>query len=155
MKITRRKNKCTLTDMFRLYNTGQDVISDYMCTHCQRRGTATENVRINCYPNILCIVLGHNQYRNNIQTRLKLAVDYPLESFKLKNIFGSHAGTDDVTYNLVAAVNQHQTGTDQGHYTTISLEQTTGQWYKCDDHTVEVADFINRRTGGSVKMDYQ
>jgi hypothetical protein len=67
-----------------------------------------------------------------------------------------HAETENVTYNLVAAVNHTQTGTDQGYHTTISLEQFTRQWYKYDDDTVQVAKFINSRClVGSVKMDYQ
>jgi hypothetical protein len=53
-------------------------------------------------------------------SRIQLLVDYPVENFKPNESFGSHEGTDDVIYNLVATINHQPTSKNQGHYTTIS-----------------------------------
>jgi hypothetical protein len=53
---------------------------------------------------------------------MQSSVDYAVENFKPNESFGSHEGTDDVMYDLVATINHQPTSKNQGHYTTISQQ---------------------------------
>ncbi len=64
-----------------------------------------------------------------------------MENFKPDESFGSHEGTDDVIYNLVATINHQPTSKNQGHYTMISRQHDLGIWYEYDDERVKVANF--------------
>jgi hypothetical protein len=62
------------------------------CLTCGRRTLATKRIRVSCYPIILCIVLG---CKMNDETRITLAVNYPVIDFNLCTFFGLHEGAVD------------------------------------------------------------
>ncbi len=117
-----KNNRCTFGEMLTYYSKNHDDILDYKCVNCNQRMQAMQQHHICCYPKILCIVLCHNRYDRNTRTlsRIQSSVDYPVENFKPNESFGSHEGTDDVIYNLVATINHQPTSKNQGHYTAIS-----------------------------------
>ncbi len=109
-------------EMLTYYSKNQDDILDYECVHCNQRMRATQRHCKCCYPKILCIGLCRNRYDRNTRTlsRIQSSFGYPVENFKPNESFGSHAGTDDVIYDLVATINHQPTFKNQGHFTTIS-----------------------------------
>jgi hypothetical protein len=72
-----------------------------------------------------CIILGCNK---NDDTRIILAVNYPVWDLKPCTIFGSHEGTVDLKYNLIATVNHKARKMNDGHYTAVSKIPTSGSW---------------------------
>jgi ubiquitin C-terminal hydrolase len=83
-----------------------------------------------------------------------LAVDYPLWDLNLCTIFGSHEGTVDSKYNLIATINHKPSKKNDGHYTMVSKSPTSGSWYKYDDNNVNLVKFVKGNTT-SVLMDFQ
>ena len=98
---TPTNQKCTLNSLIQHHFKPEDL-PDYECLTCGRRTLATQCVWIS-YPIILCIVLG---CKMNDETRIILAVDYPVINLNPCTFFGSHEGTVDSKYNLIATVNQ-------------------------------------------------
>ncbi len=93
--------KCTLNSLIKHHLAPKDI-HNYECLTCGRRTLATKRVIISCYPVILCILLGHQM---NDETRITLAVNYPVIDFNPCTFFDSHEGTVDSKYNLISTVN--------------------------------------------------
>jgi hypothetical protein len=87
-------------------------------------------------------------------TRITLAVNYPVIDLNLCNFFGSHEGTVDSRYNLIATVNRKPSKKNDGHYTGVNRGPTSRSWYKYDDNIVNLVKFVKRNTN-SVLMDFQ
>jgi hypothetical protein len=83
-----------------------------------------------------------------------LAVDYPAWDLNLSTIFGSHEGTVDLKYNLIATVNHKPSKNNDGHYTAVNKSSTSGSWYKYDGDIINLAKFVKGNTN-SVLMDFQ
>jgi hypothetical protein len=77
------------------------------------------------YPVILCIVLGG---KINDETRITLAVNYPVINFNPCSFFGSHEGAVDLKYNLIATVNHKLSKKNDGHYTAVNKSLTLKSW---------------------------
>jgi hypothetical protein len=91
-EATPTNQKCTLNSLIE-HHFKQEDLSNYDCLTCDRRTLATHSVQISCYTIILCIVL---QHKKNDNTRITLAVDYPVIDLNSCSIFGSHEGTVDL-----------------------------------------------------------
>ncbi len=59
----------------------------------------------------------------NDDTRITLAVNYPVCNLNMCTIFGSHKGTVDSKYNLIATVNHKPSKNIVGHYTAVKKVQ--------------------------------
>jgi ubiquitin C-terminal hydrolase len=92
--------KCTLISLIEHHFAPEDI-HDYKCLTCGRWTLATKRVQMSCYPVILCIVLGRKM---NDETRITLAVNYPVINFNPCTFFGLHEGAVDSKYNLIATV---------------------------------------------------
>ncbi len=103
------------------------------------------------YPVILCTVLG---CKMNDNTRITLAVDYPVCNLNTCTIFGSHEGMVDSKYNLIATVNHKPSKKNDGHYTAVNKSPTSRSWYKYDNDIVNLVKFVKGNTN-SVLMDFQ
>ncbi len=100
-EATPTNRKCMLNSLIK-YHFGQEDLPGYDCQTCGRRTLATRRVQISWYPIILCIVLGGKM---NDDTRINSAVNYPVCNLNPCTIFGSHEGTVDLKYNLIATIN--------------------------------------------------
>jgi hypothetical protein len=103
------------------------------------------------YPVIVCIVLG---CKKNDDTRITLAVGYPVWDLNPCTIFGSHEGMVDSIYNLIATVNHKPSKKNDGHYMAVNKSPTLGSWYKYDDDIVNLIKFVKGNTN-SVLMDFR
>jgi hypothetical protein len=102
-------------------------------------------------PVLLCIVLGHKM---NDETRITLAVDYPVINFNPCPFFGSHEGAVDSKYNLIATVNHKPSKKNDGHYTVVNKSPTSKSWYNYDKDIVKLVKFVKQNTN-SMLMDFQ
>ena len=109
---------------------------------CNRQTLATKRVIIGGYPKVLCVVLG---WGNSNAASINLAVRYPVLGLQLSQIFGSHQGTVDLQYNLVATVNR-KTNRQQGHYMAVGQLPRSNYWYTYDTTVVKRERFMNRKT---------
>jgi hypothetical protein len=100
---------------------------------------------------ILCIVLG---CKINDDTRITLAVDYPVCNLNPCTILGSHEGIVDSKYNLIATANHKSSKKNDGHYTAVNKSPTSRSWYKYDDDIVNLVKFVKGNTN-SVLMEFQ
>ncbi len=90
----------------------------------------------------------------NDETRIILTVDYPVIDFNLCTFFGSHEGTVDSKYNLIATVNHKPSKKNDGHYTAVNKSQTLKSWYEYDNDIVDLVKFVKRNTY-SMLMNFQ
>jgi hypothetical protein len=90
----------------------------------------------------------------NDETRITLAVNYPVIDFNPCTFFDSHEGTVDSKYNLVATVNHMPSKKNNGHYTAVNKSPTSQNWYKYDNDIVDLVKFMKRNTN-SVLMNFQ
>ncbi len=118
-EATPTNRKCTLNSLIK-HHFGQEDHPNYDCLTCGRRTLATRCIRLSWYPIILCIVLG---LKMNDNTRITLAVDYPVCNLNPCTIFGSHEGTVDSKYNLIATVNHKPSKKNDGHYMAVNKSQ--------------------------------
>ncbi len=112
--------KCTLHSLIEHYHFGQEDLPDYDCNYCGKKTLATQRIQISWYPVILCIALG---CKKNDDTRITSAVNYPVWDLNPCTIFGSHEGTVDSKYNLIATINNGASKNNDGHYTAVSKVQ--------------------------------
>ncbi len=141
--------KCTLNSLIEHHFEPEDL-PDYECLTCGRRTLATRRVRISRLPIILCIILG---CKMNDETRITLAVNYPVIDVNPCTFFGSHEGTVDSKYNLITTVNHKPSKKNDGHYTAVSKSPTSRSWYKYDNDIVNLVKFMKWNTK-SVLMDF-
>ncbi len=100
-EATLTNRKCTLNSLIE-HHFEQEDLPNYDCLTCGRRNLATQCIWISCNLVILWIILGP---KKNDNTRITLAVDYPVCNLNPCTIFGSHEGMVDSKYNLIATVN--------------------------------------------------
>jgi ubiquitin C-terminal hydrolase len=149
-EATPTNQKCTLNSLIQ-HHFKSDDLPNYEYLTCGRRTLATRRIQICYYPVIICIVLGRKM---NDETRITLAVNYPLIDLNLCTFFGSHEGTVDSKYNLIATVNHKPSKKNDGHYTAVNNSPTLGSWYKYDNHIINLVKFLKGNTN-SVLMDFQ
>jgi hypothetical protein len=89
----------------------------------------------------------------NDDTRITSAVDYPVIDLNPCTVFGSHEGTVDSKYNLIATVNHKPSKKDDGHNMAVNKSPTLSSWYKYDDNIVNLVKFVKRNIN-SVLMDF-
>ncbi len=77
----------------------------------------------------------------NDETRITSAVNYPVIDLNPCTFFGSHEGTVDLKYNLIATVNQKPSKKNDSHYTAVNKSPTSRNWYKYDD---DIVNLVNR-----------
>jgi hypothetical protein len=142
--------KCTLDSLIEHHFMPEDI-PNYKCLTCSRRTLATKCARMSCYSVTLCIILGHKM---NDETRITSAVNYPVIDFNSCTFFGSHEGTADSKYNLIATINHKPSKKNDGHYTAVNKSPTSKRWYKYDDNIVDLVKFVKWNTN-SVLMDFQ
>ncbi len=123
-EATPTKQKCTLNSLIQHHFKPEDL-PNYECLTCNRRTLATQCIWISYYPVILCIVLG---CKMNDETRITFAVDYPVSDLNLCTFFGSHEGTVDSKYNLIATVNHKASKKNDGRYTAVNKSPTSRSW---------------------------
>ncbi len=105
------------------------------------------------YPEILCIFLCRNSFKDDTKGKILSLVDFPVENFKPNEHLGINEATDDTAYDLVASVNHHTQPNNGGHYTAICQQHESGRWYEYDDDQVNMANFIKMCHGVlTVKM---
>jgi hypothetical protein len=92
--------------------------------------------------------------KKNDDTRIALAVNYPVWDLNLCTIFGSHEGTVDSKYNLIATVNHKPSKKNDGHYAMVSKSPTLQNWYKYDNGNINLVKFVKGNTN-SVLLDFQ
>lgn len=143
-----KSDTCTLGELVRNYCYNQDEITDYECMNCNGRTVARKVNRVCRFPKVLIIVLNRIQWQDDSTIRVQTAVDFPVESFATSDIFQSHEGTVNETYNLVSTINHLPRGGENGHYTTISRMQGSDIWYEYDDEKVSVSNFIKTSKNG-------
>jgi hypothetical protein len=90
----------------------------------------------------------------NDNIRITLAVDYPVINLNPCIYFGSHEGTVDSKYNLIATVNHKPSKKNDGHYTAVNKSPPSRSWYKCDHNILNLVKFVKRNTN-SVLLDFQ
>jgi hypothetical protein len=90
----------------------------------------------------------------NDETRIILAVNYPVINLNPCTFFGLHKGTVDSKYNLIATINHKPSKKNDGHYTVVSKSPTSSSWYKYDNNIVNLVNFVKENTN-SVLMDFQ
>jgi hypothetical protein len=90
----------------------------------------------------------------NDETRITLAVDYPVIDFNPCTLFGSHEGAVDSKYNLTSTVNHKPSKMNDGHYTAVNKSPTLKSWYKYEDDIIKLVKFVKQNTD-SVLMDFQ
>ena len=90
----------------------------------------------------------------NDDTRITLAVEYPVCNLNLCTIFGSHEGTVHSKYNLIATINHKPSKKNDGHYTAVNKSPTSRSWYKYDVDIINLVKFVKGNTN-SVIMDFQ
>jgi hypothetical protein len=149
-EATMTNQKCTLNSLIQHHFEPEDL-PVYEFLTCGRRTLATRCVWISCYPVILCIVLGHKM---NDETRITLAVNYPVINSNPCTFFRSHKGTVDSKYNLIATVNHKPSKKNDGYYTAVNKSPTLRSWYKYDNDIVNLVKFVKGNTN-SVLMDFQ
>ncbi len=150
-EATLTNRNCMLHRLVEHYNFGQEDLPNYDCQYCSKRTLETWQIQISQYPIILCIVL---RCKKNDDTRITSAVDYPVWDLNPCTIFGSHEGTVDSNYNLIATVNHKPSKKKDGHYTAVSKSPKLGSWYKYDNNNVNLVKFVKGNTN-SVLMDFQ
>ncbi len=150
-KATPTNRKCTLNSLIDYYHIRQEDLPDYHCNYCGKRTLATRHVWISWYPVILCIVPG---CKKNDDTRITPAVDYPVWDLDPYTIFGSHEGTVDSKYNLIATVTHRAGKQNDGHYTAVSKSPTSESWYKYDNNNDYLVKFV-KVNNNFVLMDFQ
>ena len=143
--------KCMLHSIIKHYHFGQEDLPNCDCQYCSKRTLATWCIQISQYPIILCIILGCKKKND---TRITSSVDYPVWDLNPCTIFGSHEGTVDTNYNLIATINHKPSKKNGGHYTMVSKSPTSGSWYKYDNDNVNLVKFVKGNTN-SVLMDFQ
>jgi ubiquitin C-terminal hydrolase len=151
-EATPMNQKCTLNSLIE-HHFKQEDLPNYDCLTCGRRTLATWCVRISCYPIILCIVPGRKM---NDDTRITLAVIYPVINLNPCTFIWSHEGTVDSKYNLIAiaTVNHKLSKKNDGHYTAVNKSPTSRSWYRYDNNILNLVKFVKRNTN-SVLMDFQ
>jgi hypothetical protein len=149
-EVAPTNQKCTLNSLIK-HHFEQEDLPNYDCLSCSKRTLATQNIPISYYPVILCIVLGHKM---NDNTRITSAVNYPAFDLNPYTIFGSHEGTVDLKYNLIATVNYKPSKKNDGHYTAVNKRPTLRSWYKYDNNISNLVKFVKGNTN-SVLMDFQ
>ncbi len=90
----------------------------------------------------------------NDETRITLAVNYPVIGFNPCTFFRSHEGAVDSKYNLIATVNHKPSKQNDGHYMVVNKSPTSKSWYKYDDNIVKLVKFVKQNTD-SVLIDFQ
>jgi hypothetical protein len=90
----------------------------------------------------------------NDETRITSSVNYPVINLNPCTFFGSHEGTVDSKYNLIATVNHKLSKKNDGHYTAVNKSPTSRSWYKYDNVIINLVRFVKRNTT-SVIMDFQ
>ncbi len=142
--------KCTLNSLIEHHFEPEDL-PNYECLTCGRRILAKQRIWISCYPIILCIVLDRKM---NDETRITLAVDYPVINLNPCTLFQSHEGKMDLKYNLIATINHKPSKKNDGHYTAVNKSPTSRSWYKYDSNIANLLKFMKGNTN-SVLMDFQ
>ncbi len=105
----------------------------------------------NYYTILLCIVLG---CKTNDDTRITLAVNYPVNNLNQCTFFRSHEETVNSKYNLIATLNHKPNEKNDSHYTAVNTSPTLRSWYKYDNNIINLAKFMKRNTN-SVLMNFQ
>jgi hypothetical protein len=114
------KNKsCTLGELLISNFTPDDNNFERECQACNETTRMIVQNCICCYPEILCIFLCRNSFKDGTEGKILSLVDFPVENFKPNEHLGINEATDDMTYNLVASVNHHTQPNNGGHYTAI------------------------------------
>jgi hypothetical protein len=90
----------------------------------------------------------------NDETRITLAVNYPVINFDPCTYFDSHEEMVDLKYNLIATVNHKPSKKIDGHYMAVNKSPTLQNWYKYDNDIVNLVKFVKRNTN-SVLIDFQ
>ncbi len=90
----------------------------------------------------------------NDETRITLAVNYPVTDLNPCTFFGSHEVTVDSKYNLIATVNHKPSKKNDGHYMAVNKSPTWRGWYTYDDDIINLVKFVKRNIN-SVLMDFQ
>jgi hypothetical protein len=97
-EATLTNQKCTLNSLIKHQFEPEDL-PDYDCLTWGRRTLPARCIQISHYSVILCILLGRKM---NDDTRITSAVNYPVINLNPCTFFGSHEGTVDSKYNLIA-----------------------------------------------------
>ena len=82
----------------------------------------------------------------NDDSRITLAVDYPVFDLNLCTILESHEGMVDSECNLIATVNHKLSKKNDGHYMAVNKSPTLRSWYKYDDDIVNSVKFVKGNT---------
>jgi hypothetical protein len=90
----------------------------------------------------------------NDETIITSAVNYSVINLNPCICFGSHEGTVDLKYNLIATVNHKPSKKNDGHYTAVNKSPTSKSWYKYNNDIIDLVKFVKRNTN-SVLMDFQ
>ncbi len=90
----------------------------------------------------------------NDETRITLAVNYPVINLNPCTFFGSHEGTVDSKYNFIATINHKPDKKNDVHYTAVNKSPTSRSWYKYDNDIVNLVEFVKGNTN-SMLMDFQ
>ncbi len=136
-EATLTNQKCTLNSFIQHQFKPEDF-PDYECLTCGKRTLATWRIQISCYPVILCILLGRKM---NDETRIILAVNYPIINLNPCPFYRLHEGTVDSKYNLIATVNHKPSKKNDGHYMAMNKSLTLRSWYRYDNDIVNLINF--------------
>ena len=133
---------CTLEQLIN-HHYGQKEINDYQCNDCTRKTTARQCTFIHQFPKILCIHLDRKKPDGTI---ICSPIAYPVHGNPVICLKLSQKDVGS-QYDLIGTV--HQKAGKRGnscHYTAVCKSGATKDWYKYDDHQVNVETFVSRRS---------
>jgi hypothetical protein len=90
----------------------------------------------------------------NDNTRITLAVDYPVINLNLCTLFWITWRNGGLKTHLIAIVNHKPSKKNDVRYTAMNKSPTLRGWYKYDNNIINLVKFLKRNTN-SMLMDFQ
>ena len=107
-----------ITDLLRAF-TATTVLardSDFRCSRCKQKGSATSTMRFYRLPEVLVLHLKRFGHAGSLRQKVGDLVTFPMESLSMQPYMSSASGEQSTTYALTGVVN-HRGTCSGGHYT--------------------------------------
>ncbi|XP_014252681.1 ubiquitin carboxyl-terminal hydrolase 15-like isoform X2 [Cimex lectularius] len=117
----------TLNDCIQSFSKSEllDSSNPWYCPHCRENRCATKTLTVWRYPDYLIVYLKRFVFHNQISTKLKEKVLFPLTGLSFASC--------SYSYDLYACV-CHIGGVSSGHYTSYTQHPHTGEWHYFNDN---------------------
>jgi len=136
-KISEDIPSCSLEDCLASF-TADEVIEGkiWFCEHCNMKQDALKSVKVNCLPNVLCIVLKRFCWTTTTRAKINTIVKFPLRSLDMK-VFSSDNHT---IFDLESIIVHHGISFQSGHYTCYAFNQESDSWIHFNDSRVTIVN---------------